>query len=50
MRREDETLRERLNDALRAILADGTYGKINARYFPFSNYQADFPELPRTAC
>ena len=36
VRKEDEALRLRLNRALRAILADGTYEKINARYFPFS--------------
>ena len=38
VRKEDETLRRRLNRAIRAILADGTYEKINARYFPFSIY------------
>ncbi|MDE0704197.1 MAG: transporter substrate-binding domain-containing protein [Rhodospirillaceae bacterium] len=38
VRREDEALRRRLNGALRSILADGTYKKINARYFPFSIY------------
>ena len=38
VRKEDEALRRRLNRALKAILADGTYGKINARYFPFSIY------------
>ena len=38
VRKEDNTLRQRLNAALAAILADGTYGKINARYFPFSIY------------
>ncbi|WP_136661550.1 transporter substrate-binding domain-containing protein [Nitratireductor sp. XY-223] len=38
LRREDEALLRRLNDALGAILADGTYGTINARYFPFSIY------------
>ena len=36
--KEDEALRQRINQALRAILADGTYGKINARYFPFGIY------------
>ncbi len=36
LRKEDDALRQRLNRALRAILADGTYEKINARYFPFS--------------
>lgn len=38
VRKEDEALRHRLNRALRAILADGTYREINARYFPFSIY------------
>ena len=38
VRKEDETLRQDLNRALRAILADGTYEAINARYFPFSIY------------
>lgn len=38
MRKEDEALRRRLNGAIRAILADGTYGTINARYFPFDIY------------
>ncbi len=38
VRKEDETLRRRLNRALRTILADGAYEEINARYFPFSIY------------
>ena len=38
VRKEEEGLRRRLDRALRAILADGTYGKINAKYFPFSIY------------
>ncbi len=38
VRKEDDTLRRRLNMALGAILADGAYEKINARYFPFSIY------------
>ena len=38
VRKEDEMLRRRLNRAIRAILADGTYKTINARYFPFSIY------------
>ena len=31
-------LRDKLNAALKEILADGTYQKINAKYFPFSIY------------
>ncbi len=38
VRKGDNELRERLNKALAEILADGTYQKINARYFPFSIY------------
>ena len=38
VRKEDDVLRLRLNAALAAILADGTYARINARYFPFSIY------------
>ncbi|HEY5719216.1 MAG TPA: transporter substrate-binding domain-containing protein, partial [Gammaproteobacteria bacterium] len=34
----DDALRERFNAALKAIVADGTYAKINAKYFPFSIY------------
>jgi len=36
VRKDDEELRQRLNEALAAIVADGTYEKINAKYFPFS--------------
>ena len=38
VRHEDATLVSRLNDALKTILANGTYERINARYFPFSIY------------
>ena len=38
VRHEDASLLQRLNGALQAILADGTYEGINARYFPFSIY------------
>ena len=38
VRKEDDALRRRLNRAIRAILADGAYKTINARYFPFSIY------------
>lgn len=36
--RKGDPLRERLNEALQAIVDDGTYEKINAKYFPFSIY------------
>jgi polar amino acid transport system substrate-binding protein len=38
VRKEDSELKEMLNKALRAIIADGTYKKINDKYFPFSIY------------
>ena len=38
VRKEDTKLLRRLNEALQAILADGAYDEINARYFPFSIY------------
>ena len=38
VRHEDAALLSRLNGALKAILANGTYERINARYFPFSIY------------
>ena len=38
LRKEDDGLRRQLNTALKAIIADGTYATINARYFPFSIY------------
>jgi polar amino acid transport system substrate-binding protein len=34
--RKGDPLRERLNQALQEIIRDGTYQKINDRYFPFS--------------
>lgn len=36
--RKGDPIRERLNIALREIVADGTYKKINDKYFPFSIY------------
>ncbi|MEF9673228.1 transporter substrate-binding domain-containing protein [Pseudomonas sp. PCH446] len=36
VRKKDDALRERLNAALKEIIADGTYKKINDKYFPFS--------------
>ena len=38
VRKGDDKLRESLNKAIAAIIADGTYAKINAKYFPFSIY------------
>ena len=38
VRKGDNALREKLNKALAAIIADGTYKKINDKYFPFSIY------------
>jgi lysine-arginine-ornithine-binding protein len=35
VRKEDEALKTKLDAALDAIQADGTYAKINAKYFPF---------------
>ena len=36
--RKGDPLQGKLNTALKAIVADGTYQKINAKYFPFSIY------------
>ncbi|MBF0563481.1 MAG: transporter substrate-binding domain-containing protein, partial [Alphaproteobacteria bacterium] len=36
--RDREALRDRLNQALRAILADGRYDAITSRFLPFSFY------------
>ena len=33
VRKEDEALRQQLNEALAAIIADGTYQAINDKYF-----------------
>lgn len=38
VRKDDNELREKLNAAIKEIVADGTYQKINAKYFPFSIY------------
>lgn len=38
VRQEDDALRERLNQALREIRADGTYQKINDKYFTIDVY------------
>ena len=36
--RKKDPIREKLNAALKEIVADGTYKKINDKYFPFSIY------------
>ncbi len=36
--RKGDKLRAQFNKALAEILKDGTYQKINAKYFPFSIY------------
>ena len=38
LRKTDGDLRDKLNAALKQILADGTYAAINKKYFPFSIY------------
>ena len=38
VRKGNDELREKLNKALAEIRADGTYEKINAKYFPFNIY------------
>jgi len=38
LRKDDEQLRKNLNGAIAAILADGTYKKLAAKYFSFDIY------------
>ncbi|PVZ66806.1 transporter substrate-binding domain-containing protein [Pelagibaculum spongiae] len=38
IRKNQEKLKLRFNKAIKAIVANGTYQKINAKYFPFSIY------------
>lgn len=38
VRKDDQDLRDQLNAAVKAIVADGTYQQINQKYFPFSIY------------
>lgn len=38
VRKGDDKLRAKLNEGLKAIVANGTYKQINDRYFPFSIY------------
>jgi ABC-type amino acid transport substrate-binding protein len=35
LRKGDDTLVQKFNAAIDGIVADGTYAKINAKYFPF---------------
>jgi lysine/arginine/ornithine transport system substrate-binding protein len=39
VRKDDGALLAKLNEAIAAIHADGTYDKLQAKYFPFSIYQ-----------
>ena len=39
VRKNDTALRDKLTKAIAAIRADGTYQKINAKYFPFDIYK-----------
>lgn len=36
--RKGDSLKDKFSAAIKAIVADGTYGKINEKYFPFSIY------------
>jgi len=38
LRKDNQDLKEMFNKALAEIIADGTYAKINEKYFPFSIY------------
>ena len=38
VRKDDQALRDRLNAAIARLRLDGTYQKINAKYYPFSIY------------
>ncbi len=38
LRKSDTELKAKLDQAIKDIVADGTYAKINAKYFPFSIY------------
>ncbi len=41
LRKGEDSLRTAFNDAIKAIRADGTYEKINAKYFDFGIYGAE---------
>lgn len=36
--RKGDKLKDKFSDAIKAIVEDGTYDQINAKYFPFSIY------------
>lgn len=38
VRKGDDALRERINEAIRTIRLDGSYERVNNKYFPFSVY------------
>ena len=38
VRKGEDELRMKLNKAIKDIVANGAYAKINAKYFPFSIY------------
>jgi polar amino acid transport system substrate-binding protein len=38
LRKGDDALRERFNQAITEIVADGTYQRISSRYFDFDIY------------
>ncbi|MNF09288.1 Histidine-binding periplasmic protein precursor [compost metagenome] len=38
VRKEDQALRVELDTAIKSLLADGTYQRINQKYFPFAIY------------
>ncbi len=38
MRKEDQDLKFLIDQGIAAIRADGSYDRVNARYFPFSLY------------
>ncbi len=45
LRKGNEAIRERIDAALNAMIDDGTYGKINRKYFPFEMLEGSFAKL-----
>ncbi len=41
IRKEDTDLRDKLNEAIKAIRASGKYAEINKKYFSFDVYGAE---------